>query len=170
MLVQKSVSQYIRERDGAWRLWFRSDLWNQKLWGELRDRLAAERPGRHPRTVEIRLAGAAQPLFLKAFYGASALGSFKDFFRRSKAVRSIVLTESFAGLGFNAPIAIGAGEERYANLLRRSFVVTLPVSVAVSPQRGGQARKADVTETPLADLTGIRVLVVDDVLFHPPQA
>ena len=67
MLVQKSVSQYIRERDGAWRLWFRSDLWNQKLWGELRDRLAAERPGRHPHTVEIRLAGAAQPLFLKAF-------------------------------------------------------------------------------------------------------
>ena len=33
-----------------------------------------------------------------------------------------------AGLWFNCPIAIGAGEERYANLLRRSFVVTLPVN------------------------------------------
>jgi Lipopolysaccharide kinase (Kdo/WaaP) family len=127
LFIQKPVPQYISERDGAWRLWFRSDLWNRELWGELRDRLEAERPGRHPRTVEICLAGAAQPLFLKAFYGASAWASFKDFFRRSKAVRSLVLTESFAGLGFNAPIAIGAGEERYANLLRRSFVVTLPV-------------------------------------------
>ena len=127
LFVHKPVSQYISERDGAWRLWFRSDLWNRELWGELRDRLAAQRPGRHPCTVEIRLAGAAQPLFVKAFYGTSAWASFKDFFRRSKAVRSLVLTESFTGLGFNAPIAIGAGEERYANLLRRSFVVTLPV-------------------------------------------
>jgi serine/threonine protein kinase len=121
------VSQYISQRDGAWRLWFRRDLWNQAIWHALRERLAAERPSGHPRTLEIRLAGAQQPLFLKAFYGASALASFKDFFRRSKAVRSLKLTESFGGLGFNAPIAIGAGEERHANLLRRSFLVTLPV-------------------------------------------
>lgn len=127
MFPKKSVSQYISQRDGVWRLWFRRDLWSQEIWHALRDRLAAERPSSHPRTLDIRLVGAHQPLFLKVFYRTSALASFKDFFRRSKAVRSLMLTESFGGLGFNAPIAIGAGEERHANLLRRSFVVTLPV-------------------------------------------
>jgi serine/threonine protein kinase len=128
MFANKPVSQYTSARDGAWRLWFRSDHWNPELWSALRERLAAERQSRHPRTTEIRLAGAAQPLYLKAFYGTSAVGALKDFFRRSKAVRSLMLTERLAGLGFHVPIAIGAGEERYAKLLRRSFLVTIQVS------------------------------------------
>ena len=128
MRLEKPVSEYISQRDGAWRLWFRRDLWNQELWPSLRDRLAAERPSRHPRTVEFRLEAMDRPLFLKVFYRTSALGSVKDFFRRSKAVRSLTLTERLGDLGFSAPVAISAGEERYANLLRRSFVATLPVS------------------------------------------
>jgi hypothetical protein len=99
----------------------------------MRDRLAAERPSRHPRTLEFRLEGMEQSLFLKVFYRTSALAALKDFFRRSKAVRSLMLTERLADLGFGAPIAIGAGEERYANLLRRSFVATLPVSGRPAP-------------------------------------
>jgi hypothetical protein len=122
------VSQFIRQRDGAWRLWFRRDLWNQELWPALRDRLAAERPSRHPGTMEFRLGATEQPLFLKVFYRPLALASLKNFFRRSKAVRSLLLTEHLADSGFSAPIAIGAGEERYANWLRRSFVATLPVN------------------------------------------
>jgi hypothetical protein len=128
MFPNKPVSQYISQRDGAWLLWFRRDLWNRELWLSLRDHLAAVPPSRHPRTVEIRLAEAQQPLFLKVFCGTSAWGSLKDFFRRSKAVRSLLLAERLGDLGFRAPIAIGAGEERYANLLRRSFVATLPVN------------------------------------------
>jgi Lipopolysaccharide kinase (Kdo/WaaP) family len=127
MLVATPVSHYISQQDGAWSLWFRLEYWNQELWDAVRDLLAAEVPSRHPRTMEIRLEGAERRLFLKAFYGTTALGSFKDFFRRSKAVRSFMLTESLGGLGFNAPVAIGAGEERCFNILRRSFIVTLPV-------------------------------------------
>jgi serine/threonine protein kinase len=78
--------------------------------------------------VEIRLAGTEPPLFLKLFYGTASLESLKDFFRCSKAVRSLKQTETLAVLGFNVPVAIGAGEERYVNVLRRSFLVTLPVT------------------------------------------
>jgi hypothetical protein len=78
--------------------------------------------------LEIALAGAERPLFLKLFYGTSAFGSLKDFFRRSKALRSLRSMERLNDAGFGAPIAIGAGEERHANVLRRSFVVTLAVS------------------------------------------
>jgi Lipopolysaccharide kinase (Kdo/WaaP) family len=128
MLVATPVSHYTSQRDGAWRLRFRRGYWTQELWRAVRDQLAAEGPSRHPRTMEFRLEGTEQRLFLKAFYGTTALGSFKDLFRHSKAIRSFRLTETLGGLGFNAPIAIGAGEERCFNILRRSFIVTLPVN------------------------------------------
>jgi hypothetical protein len=124
--VQKQVSQYISQRDGAWRLWFRRDLWNREIWQSVRQLIAEERPGKHPRTVEMRI-GEAQQAFLKMFFTTSALGALKDCFRRSKAVRSLLIGESLTDRGFNAPLAIGAGEERYADVLKRSFLVTLPV-------------------------------------------
>jgi hypothetical protein len=122
------VSQYRKGRDGVWRLWFRRDLWNEELWRSLRARLAAERPCRHPRTLELHAAGFELPLFVKIFYRSSVFGTVKDCFRRSKAVRSLLLTERLAECGFGVPVAIAAGEERMLNLLRRSFVVTLAVN------------------------------------------
>lgn len=122
----KKVSQHISERDGAWRLCFRRDLWNREIWLAVRQLMADERPGKHPRTMEMRVAGARQA-FLKIFFPSSALRGLKDCFRRSKALRSLLMSESFAEQGFNAPVAIAAGEERYVNVLRRSFLLTLPV-------------------------------------------
>jgi hypothetical protein len=121
------MSPYIRQREGAWRLWFRRDLWSREIWEAVHQRIAQERPSKHPRTAEIRMAGAAQPLFIKMFFPTSAPGCFKDCFRRSKAVRALLLSESLARYGFHVPVAAGAGEERYAASLRRSFLVTLPV-------------------------------------------
>jgi hypothetical protein len=121
------MSPYIREREGAWRLWFHRDLWTREIWDTVRQRIAQERPSKHPHTAEIRTAGGAQPLFIKIFFPRSAPGSFKDCFRRSKAVRALLLSESLARYGFHVPVAAGAGEERYAANLRRSFLVTLPV-------------------------------------------
>jgi hypothetical protein len=77
--------------------------------------------------LEIDPERAQQRLFLKLFYGTSVFGSLKDFFRASKALRSLRSMERLNKAGFSAPIAIGAGEERRANVLRRSFVVTLAV-------------------------------------------
>ena len=120
------MSQHISERNGAWRLCFRRDLWNREIWQAVRELVANEPPGKHPRTLEMRVAGAGQT-FLKIFVPGSALGGVKDCFRRSKALRSLRMSESFAAHGFNAPIAIAAGEERYGNVLQRSFLLTLPV-------------------------------------------
>jgi hypothetical protein len=131
--MRKQVSQYTSERDGAWRLWLRRDLWNREIWQAVRQRLAHERPGEHPRTLEICFAGTQQA-FLKIFVASSFLGALKDCFRRSKAVRSLFIAESLADQGFTAPLAIGAGEERYVDVLRRSFLITLPVQGCSLPR------------------------------------
>ena len=120
------MSRYISARDGAWRLWFRDDLWNKEIWRAVRERTMGEQPDIHPRTLEIRIAGTQQA-FLKIFFATSVPGALKDCFRRSKAVRALLVGESLAAKGFDAPVAIGAGEERYADILRRSFLVSLPV-------------------------------------------
>ena len=122
------MSQYASQRDGAWRLWYRRDSWKNEIWHAVRQSLAQERPTKHPRTAEIRVAEAEQRLFLKIFFPSSFFGSLKDCFRRSRAVHTLLITEHLAAAGFNVPTAIGAGEERHAGVLRRSFVVTLPVT------------------------------------------
>jgi serine/threonine protein kinase len=122
------VSQYASQRDGAWRLWYRRDSWKNEIWHAVRQSLAQERQTKHPRTAEIRVAEAEQRLFLKIFFPSSFFGSLKDCFRRSRAVHTLLITEHLAAAGFNVPTAIGAGEERHAGVLRRSFVVTLPVT------------------------------------------
>jgi serine/threonine protein kinase len=115
-------------------LWFRRDLWNQEIWQAVRDLVINERPSKHPRTVEIRAAPGAQQAFLKIFFATSTIGALKDCFRRSNAVRALLIGETLADQGFNAPLAIGAGEERYADILRRSFLITLPVHGLSLPQ------------------------------------
>jgi serine/threonine protein kinase len=95
--------------------------------------IAGERPDKHPRTVEIRVA-RAQQAFLKIFSASSVAGALKDCFRRSKGVRALFIAESLMEAGFNAPVAIAAGEERCLTVLRRSFLVTLPVEGCSLPQ------------------------------------
>jgi serine/threonine protein kinase len=102
------------------------------IWRELRERLAAEKPSRHPRTMQIDLLEAGQ-LFLKVFYRQSAVASFKDFFRYSRAVRALLITDRLATAGFAVPTALAAGEERRRGVLHRSFLVTLPVNGRALP-------------------------------------
>jgi serine/threonine protein kinase len=98
----------------------------------LRERVAAEEPSGHPRTVPIDFAQAG-PVFLKIFYRQSPVASFKDFFRYSRAVRALRVTERLAASGFAVPMAMAAGEERHGGVLRRSFLVTLPVNGLALP-------------------------------------
>lgn len=127
IILRKLVTRYVNERDGAWRIWYCRDYWDPGLWRAIRDQFSVESPSKHPRTMKLRPAGSAQPLFLKTFDGSSVFAALKDIFRRSKALRYLLVTQGLSDSGFNAPIAIGAGEERFARILRRSFVVTLPV-------------------------------------------
>jgi serine/threonine protein kinase len=126
------VFPYVRRRDGAWRLWLRHGCWSEDVWRVLRERVAAEEPSGHPRTVPIDFAQAG-PVFLKIFYRQSPVASFKDFFRYSRAVRALRVTERLAASGFAVPIAMAAGEERHGGVLRRSFLVTLPVNGLALP-------------------------------------
>jgi Lipopolysaccharide kinase (Kdo/WaaP) family len=126
------MSRYTRARDGAWCLWFREDLWSQEIWQSVRQLMRGERPRSHPRTLEIRIAGT-QRAFVKIFFAHSIAGALKDCFRRSKGVRALLVAETLADQRFNAPMAIGAGEERRAGILRRSFLVSLPVEGSPLP-------------------------------------
>jgi serine/threonine protein kinase len=126
------VSRYLSASDGAWHLWFRSDLWSGDIWHAVRQVILGARPQNHPLTVEIRI-GASQQAFLKIFFANTVAGALKDCFRRSKAVRALFVAEILSERSLNAPVAVAAGEERYARILRRSFVVSLPVEGSSLP-------------------------------------
>jgi hypothetical protein len=111
----------------------RRDLWNGEIWQAVRQLIAGERAGKHPRTVQIRIS-EAQQAFLKIFSATSAAAILKDCFRRSKAGRALFIAETLMEAGFNAPLALGAGEERYAGALRRSFLLSLPVEGSALPE------------------------------------
>ncbi|HEX2229657.1 MAG TPA: lipopolysaccharide kinase InaA family protein [Candidatus Binatia bacterium] len=113
-------------------MWFRSDLWSDEIWHAVRQAILGARPQKHPLTVEI-CVGASQRTFLKIFFAETVVGALKDCFRRSKAVRALFISEILSEKSFNAPVAVAAGEERYARILRRSFVVTLPVEGSSLP-------------------------------------
>ena len=115
-------------------MWFRRDLWDSGIWEAVRQRVAVERPARHPRTIQLSVPGTGQQLFIKLFFATSFLGGLKDCVRRSKAVRALFLAKDLSAFGFTAPVAVGAGEERYGAVLRRAFVVTLPVQGCSLPQ------------------------------------
>jgi hypothetical protein len=83
--------------------------------------------------VEIRVAGG-QRFFVKIFFPVSVAGAIKDCFRRSQAVRALFSAARLCQAGFHAPLAAGAGEERFGTRLRRSFLVTLPVDGVGLPE------------------------------------
>jgi hypothetical protein len=97
------------------------------------DLLTRQRPVKHPRTVELSLDDG-QRFFVKIFFPISLAGGFKDCFRRSKAVRALFAAADLREAGFHAPLPVGAGEERHCALLRRSFLVSVPLDGTTLPE------------------------------------
>jgi hypothetical protein len=118
-----------RHRDGDWRLWIACEYWNSDLWRLVRERVTEQAPSKHPQTlrVELRPWTGENVGFLKVFHSHSKWDTVKDLFRSSKAVRALRQGLALRELGFNAPLAIAAGEHRRHGILERSFLLTIQV-------------------------------------------
>lgn len=120
-------SDYRRYKEGDWSLWVCRERWTAELWPVVLALIERQPTSRHPQTLQVTEAVVGDPLFLKVFHPASAIGAFKDIFRKSKGLRSLQQTAALAQSNFNVPIPVAAGEQRQCRLLRKAFVLTLAV-------------------------------------------
>ena len=122
-------SKYQWVEEGPWGLWVRAGGWNPSLWTEVLARLELTRWSDHPQTIRFRYpAGeAGTEYYLKVYHRPSFPGLFKDLFRDSKAFRALKQGESLSEMGFHAPLALAAGEERTSRLLERAFLLTVGI-------------------------------------------
>ena len=107
----------------------RPERWSEELWAEIHRYVASAQHEEHPQTRRFRYFGAGDggEYYLKIYDRSSVSGALKDLFRDSKAVRALKQGEALAQFGFQAPLAVAAGEERYLSSLRRAFLLTLGV-------------------------------------------
>jgi len=122
-------AEYEFRREGGWRLAVRPEKWRAELWAEILARIEAAEGRKHPQTA--RLAGApaqGATYYLKIYSPPAGAAALKDLLRHSKAVRALKQSEALARLGFHAPPAVAAGEERTFGVLGRSFLLTSEIA------------------------------------------
>ena len=117
---------YVRQREGDWRLWFFPRGWSMDLWQSVREQIEKTARARHPVTIKMHFTGVGmdEVFYLKVFHRSVGLAALKDGFRDSKAVRSLKQGIALGKLGFCVPFAVAAGEERKCRVLKRAFILT----------------------------------------------
>lgn len=112
--------------EGRWRLWVLSEVWSQGLWAEILRHLRSGPWANHPQTKRFCYpqGEGRKKFYLKIYHGSRALGTFKDLFRDSKALRALKQGEALSKQGFHVPRAVAAGEERSFRFLKRAFLLT----------------------------------------------
>ncbi len=113
-------------RDGEWRLLVLPDSWSEGLWSDilryLKDRISIGHPA--TRRIDYPLSHVSKEFYLKIYPHPNFLGVFKDFFRDSKAFRSLKQAEALSRENFHVPFPIAAGEQRKHGLLKKAFLLT----------------------------------------------
>jgi serine/threonine protein kinase len=84
------------------------------------------------------------------FHSSPGLGTLKDIFRESKALRSLRQAAELARFNFNVPITVAAGEQRRQQLLQKAFLLTLGVDGQPLPSVLGPVR-SDARTVSLAE-------------------
>ncbi len=120
------AAEHEPRRAGRWKLLVLPEIWGPELWAEIQARLSSAPAGKHPQTS--RLGSTAGGYFLKIYSPPKGAARVKDFLRDSKALRALKQTEALARLGFHAPPALAAGEERTAGALGRAFLLTREIA------------------------------------------
>lgn len=123
--MARTVKHQLR-RAGRWKLLVLPESWGPELWAEIQARLESAPAGEHPQTR--RLDSAPGNYYLKIYSPPEGAGRIKDLLRDSKALRALKQTEALARLGFHAPPALVAGEERSAGALGRAFLLTREIA------------------------------------------
>jgi len=145
-------ADYFRSKDGEWSLWTLPSQWNQELWRAVLALVEGQPFSKHPQTLRLDAPDAAggEGLFLKVFHSSPGLGTLKDIFRESKALRSLRQAAELARFNFNVPITVAAGEQRQQQLLQKAFLLTLGVDGQPLPSVLGPVR-SDARTVSLAE-------------------
>jgi len=130
-----SQLNYEALRLGKWNLKVLPDEWSGTLPQLVLSAVERQTPNKHPQTVRIEWSGRnkTEALFLKIFHGSAGAGAFKDWFRESKAFRSLRQSRALAEAGFPVTTAVAAGEERNRRLLKRAFLLTVGIKGEPAP-------------------------------------
>lgn len=125
-------SKYQFDREGGWNLWMLPERWSEGLWSEIHRHLSRGLPTGHPQTERFYFPAGenGREFYLKIHYGSRLLGTAKDLFRDSKALRALKQGEALSGRGFHVPLAVAAGEERSFGCLKRAFLLTLGIKAS----------------------------------------
>ena len=109
---------YEVRRHGRWTLRVRPEIWSDRLWAEIRDRISETASNKHPRTLRLESG-----YYLKIYSPPRGAARIKDAMRNSKAMRALNQTDALSRLGFHAPPVVAAGEERVGGVLRSAFLL-----------------------------------------------
>ena len=110
-------------RVGRWKLLVLPESWSPELWAEIQTRLSSAPAGKHPQTSRV-----GTNYFLKIYSPPRGAARIKDWIRDSRALRALKQTGALARLGFHAPPALAAGEERSGGALGRAFLLTREIA------------------------------------------
>jgi len=116
-------------RDGDWNLLVHPQTWSQGLWEEILQHLNGQVSTHHPQTKRLHYPadGTGQEFYLKIYHRSDLLGTIKDLFRTSRAVRALRQGEALLREGFHTPLPLAAGEKRTFRFIKKAFLLTLRV-------------------------------------------
>lgn len=121
--------KYQEVKIGNWHLRVLPERWSDRLAARIFELIKRQVFGEHPQTMRLRFPDEEKgdPFFLKLFHPASVMATVKDYWRESKAFRSLRQGIALSRAGFLVPLAVAAGEERSCHVLRRAFILTVGV-------------------------------------------
>lgn len=124
-----AASDYQSVAAGEWRLVVLPRSWNIELQRKVLGIIERQPSARHPQTIFLSAVDgdSGSGLYLKVFHGGGGGAVCKDAVRKSKAFRAWRQGMALNAAGFEAPLAIAAGEQRRFGLLRRAFILTRKV-------------------------------------------
>ncbi|HEU4340195.1 MAG TPA: lipopolysaccharide kinase InaA family protein [Candidatus Binatia bacterium] len=121
--------KYQEIKIGNWRLRVLPERWSERLGARIFELIEQQVFSKHPQTVRLIFPDQenGEPFFLKLFHPASVMATVKDYWRESKAFRSLRQGIALSRAEFLVPLAVAAGEERSCRILKRAFILTLGV-------------------------------------------
>jgi tRNA A-37 threonylcarbamoyl transferase component Bud32 len=118
-----------RDRDG-WTVWVDPAGWRDAWWETIQRCVRGYQPplaaSRHARTFRLDLPADELRLaaYLKAYHRAGWRTQLKDYFRASKALRALSISDRLARDDFRVPRVLAAAERRRCGRLVEAFLLT----------------------------------------------
>lgn len=129
------ATNYRSIRSAEWHFVVQAGVWSAELQEKIVAVVDEQSWAKHPQTLSLCFSSAAGEgdLFLKIFHSHRGGAAWKNWLRRSKALQAWRQGNALTAAGFNAPVALAAGERRRLGGFRRGFVLTPKIAGQGAP-------------------------------------